>query len=59
MISEDLISNKGLNASVIIQDISREINGGGGGQSFFATAGGDNEDGIQKAFLKARDYIIK
>ena len=57
LISEDLISNKGLNASVIIQDISREINGGGGGQSFFATAGGDKFEGIQNAFLKAKDYV--
>ena len=57
LISEDLISNEGLNASVIIQDISREINGGGGGQSFFATAGGDKFNGIQNAFLKAKDYV--
>ena len=59
LISEDLISNKGLNASVIIKDISREINGGGGGQPFFATAGGDNYDGIQNVFLKAREYLKK
>ena len=59
LISEDLISNKGLNASVIIKDISREINGGGGGQSFFATAGGDKFEGIQNAFLKAREYLNK
>ena len=56
-LSDDLINNKGLNASVIIREISKEINGGGGGQPFFATAGGTNTSGIPKAIEKAKDYL--
>ncbi|MBN2697356.1 MAG: alanine--tRNA ligase [Bacteroidales bacterium] len=49
MISENLITDYDLNASEIIRRISGEIKGGGGGQPFFATAGGKEPEGIDRA----------
>ncbi|MCA1747718.1 MAG: DHHA1 domain-containing protein, partial [Bacteroidales bacterium] len=57
MISDNLVKEKELNASEIIRKISVEIQGGGGGQPFFATAGGKNPDGIPAAMEKAREII--
>ncbi|MCC8088300.1 MAG: alanine--tRNA ligase [Rikenellaceae bacterium] len=56
MLGDDLIA-KGLNASIIVREAAKEINGGGGGQPFFATAGGKNPDGIESAILKAQSII--
>jgi alanyl-tRNA synthetase len=57
MISNKLVDTKGLNASNIIREISKEIDGGGGGQPFFATAGGKNSAGLQKAYERARKFL--
>jgi len=57
MISDELAKEKGLNAGQIIRDIAKEIQGGGGGQPHFATAGGKNPAGIEKAFEKAKEMI--
>ena len=59
MISNQLVESKGLNASNIIREISKEIQGGGGGQAFFATAGGKNPEGLQMAINKAKEYLPK
>ena len=57
MISNNLIDEKGLNANTIIRKISKEIQGGGGGQPFFATAGGKNINGIDKAIKMAVESL--
>ncbi len=57
MLSDHLVKDKNMNASTIVREIAKEINGGGGGQAFFATAGGKNPDGLQKALKKAKEMI--
>lgn len=56
MLSDTLLE-KGLNANNIIKEISREINGGGGGQPFYATAGGKNPQGLENALKKAKELV--
>ena len=58
MLTDDLIE-KGLDAVIIIKRISKAISGGGGGQAFFATAGGSNVDGLEHAIDLAREIIIQ
>jgi len=57
MISESLIKEKGWNASQIIREVSKEIQGGGGGQPFYATAGGKNPQGLEAAINKVKEII--
>jgi len=57
MISENLVAEKNLDASKIVRELAKEIQGGGGGQSFFATAGGKNAAGIEKALEKAAAFV--
>ena len=57
MISENLVQSKAWNAGSIIRDLSIEIKGGGGGQPFFATAGGSYADGLKKVIQKAKEIF--
>jgi alanyl-tRNA synthetase len=59
MVSDKLVTDRKLNAVDIIRNISAEINGGGGGQPFLATAGGKKPEGILNAIRKAKEYIKK
>ena len=56
MLTDDLV-DKGMNAGAMIRKIATEINGGGGGQPFFATAGGSNPSGITAALETAKGLI--
>ncbi len=56
-ISKELVSEKGLNASQVVRELGKFIQGGGGGQPFFATAGGKNVAGIAEALAKAIDFV--
>ena len=57
MINADLVANKGLNAGQIIRELAREIKGGGGGQAHFATAGGKDVDGLDRAMNKVLELV--
>lgn len=56
-ISKELAEQKGLNAGQIVRELGKYIQGGGGGQAFFATAGGKNPQGIAQALEAAKNYI--
>jgi alanyl-tRNA synthetase len=56
MITDDIVA-RGYNAGAMIRVIAKEIDGGGGGQAFFATAGGVKQSGIVAALEKAKEII--
>jgi alanyl-tRNA synthetase len=56
-ISKELVESKGLNAGTIVRELGKHIQGGGGGQPFFATAGGKHPAGIDDALEAAKNYI--
>ncbi|WP_033960862.1 alanine--tRNA ligase [Psychroserpens jangbogonensis] len=56
-ISKELVASKDLNAGTIVRELGKHIEGGGGGQPFFATAGGKNPDGLDNALNAAKSYI--
>jgi len=56
-IAKNLVKDKGLNAGNIVRELGKYIQGGGGGQPFFATAGGKNPNGLKQALLEAKKMI--
>ncbi|NND77133.1 MAG: alanine--tRNA ligase [Flavobacteriales bacterium] len=57
VVSEELVESKDLNAGKIVGELAKEIGGGGGGQSHFATAGGKDPSGLPNVLVKARSYL--
>jgi len=57
-ISKTLVAERSMNAGTIVKELGKHIQGGGGGQPFFATAGGKNPEGIP-AMLEAAAGLIK
>ncbi|QLC65909.1 alanine--tRNA ligase [Flavobacterium sp. LPB0248] len=56
-ISKEIVADKNLNAGQVVRELGKYIQGGGGGQPFFATAGGKNVNGIEEALAKAVDFV--
>jgi alanyl-tRNA synthetase len=56
-ISKELVASKGLNAGQVVRELGKYIEGSGGGQPFFATAGGKNPAGIAEALEAAKEYV--
>ncbi|MCK5279794.1 MAG: alanine--tRNA ligase, partial [Cyclobacteriaceae bacterium] len=57
MISESLISKYDLNAGNMVRELAKEIEGGGGGQPVYATAGGKDINGLKNVVIKANDLV--
>jgi alanyl-tRNA synthetase len=57
MLSENLVKEKGFNASNIVRELAKDIQGGGGGQPFYATAGGKNKEGLSLVLPKAEKLL--
>ncbi|GHE63363.1 alanine--tRNA ligase [Roseivirga thermotolerans] len=57
VISENLVKEKSLNAGQLVRELAREIKGGGGGQPFFATAGGKDITGLERVVTRATEML--
>jgi alanyl-tRNA synthetase len=57
VISKQLTESSDLHAGNMIRELAKEIKGGGGGQPFFATAGGKDVDGLDAALAKAKGMV--
>ena len=57
IINDELVKTKNLNAGNIVRELAKEINGGGGGQPFYAQAGGSKPEGLQSALEKAKKIV--
>jgi alanyl-tRNA synthetase len=58
ILEESLINSKNLNAGQIVRELAKEIQGGGGGQPFFATAGGKDLAGLDRVIAKAKELYL-
>ena len=56
-VSKEIVESKGLNAGQIVRELGKYIQGGGGGQAFFATAGGKNPAGMQESLNNAINFL--
>ena len=58
VIAEKLTTEKGWNAGAIVRELAKEIQGGGGGQPFYATAGGKDAGGLPRALAHAKKWVM-
>ncbi|MBA4849784.1 alanine--tRNA ligase [Emticicia sp. BO119] len=57
IIDEGVMKDKNLHAGNIVKELAREMKGGGGGQPYFATAGGSDLSGLDKAIEKGKSLV--
>ena len=57
-ISKPLTETKNLNAGHVVRTLAKHIQGGGGGQAFFATAGGKKIEGLKDVLDEAKDFVL-
>ncbi|WP_026464590.1 alanine--tRNA ligase [Adhaeribacter aquaticus] len=57
MLSDNLVAERGLNAVTLVKELAKEIKGGGGGQAFYATAGGKDANGLANIPAKAEELV--
>jgi len=57
MLDDDIAKAGKLNASILVRELAKDIQGGGGGQPFFATAGGKNAAGLAAALGRAEALV--
>ena len=57
MFADELVKEKQLHAGNLVRDLAKSIKGGGGGQPFFATAGGKDVSGLEKVIEEAQKYV--
>ena len=57
MIAENVVAEKGLNAGTVVREAAKEMQGGGGGQAFYATAGGKDISGLAAAVARAKSFV--
>lgn len=58
IVSDSIITSHGLNAGNLVREVAKHIQGGGGGQPFFATAGGKNINGLKTAIEEVKSKIL-
>ena len=58
-ISKNLVESKGLDAREVINELSKHVKANGGGQPFYATAGGDYQKGLNKLSEESQNYHNK
>lgn len=58
ILDDALVATKGLDAGQIVRELAKEIQGGGGGQPYFATAGGKDLSGLEKVLGKAKEMFL-
>lgn len=58
MIADNLVTERNLDAGKIVREAGRAMQGGGGGQPFYATAGGKDPNGLVAAMQKARELLL-
>ena len=56
-LSDTLVNERKMNAGLIIRELAKEVQGGGGGQPHIATAGGKNPEGIPAVLAKAERFV--
>ena len=57
IIADNLVTDKGLNAGNLVREFAKAIKGGGGGQPFFATAGGKDLSGLDQVISEAKAKV--